>query len=135
MEGHIDEVLGGCSDESCESSTTGDQLVQAQVIVALKYNVDANLRYEGPEFEEYCISEGRYLPASRDRTPCITCPLYSLCQPGFEEQVRRIQQGENPSLTQGCAFPDGSLSRDNLFEGLTQEQIEFVLSKIPTFDA
>lgn len=95
------------------------------------FEVDPTKKYDGPEFEEYCISEGRYLPASRDRTPCIICPLFSLCQPGFEEQVRRIQQGENYSLTEGCAFPDGSLDSENLFSGLTQEQIDFVKSKIP----
>ncbi len=98
-----------------------------------QYNVDANLRYEGPEFEEYCISEGKYLPATRDRTPCLTCPLFNLCQPGFEEQVRRIQQGENASLTQGCAFPDGALNRDSLLSTLSDEQANFVLSKIPNF--
>jgi hypothetical protein len=98
-----------------------------------KYNVDARFPYDGPEFEEYCISEGRYLPASRDRTPCMTCPLYNLCQPGFEEQVRLIQCGENPSLTAGCAFPNGTLERDVLLAGLTDEQAEFVLSKIPNF--
>lgn len=105
--------------------------MQEQTLI---YNVDPNLKYEGPEFEEYCISEAKYLPASRDRTPCITCPLFSLCQPGFEEQVRRLQQGENPSLTQGCAFPDGTLDRDNLFKNLSTDQVEFVLSKIPNFD-
>jgi hypothetical protein len=98
-----------------------------------QFNTDPTLRYEGPEFEEYCISEGRYLPASRDRTPCMTCPLFNLCQPGFEEQVRRVQQGENPSLTAGCAFPEGTLARENLFDGLTEEQVEFVLSKVPSF--
>ena len=98
-----------------------------------KYIVDPNLQYDGPEFEEYCISEGKYLPAKRDRTPCITCPLFSLCQPGFEEQVRRIQQGENPSLTASCAFEGDSLSPDNLFKDLTAEQRDFVLSKIPNF--
>ncbi|MBX9669803.1 MAG: hypothetical protein K2X93_19420 [Candidatus Obscuribacterales bacterium] len=97
----------------------------------MMYNVDPTKLYEGPEFEEYCISEGKYLPASRDRTPCITCPLFTLCQPGFEEQVRRIQEGENPSLTEGCAFPEGSLEPANLFAGLTQEQIDFVKSKVP----
>ena len=98
-----------------------------------QYIVDPNLRYDGPEFEEYCISEGKYLPASRDRTPCITCPLFNLCQPGFEEQVRRIQQGQNPSLTAGCAFSDESLSRDSLLAGLSEEQAAFVLSKLPEF--
>ncbi len=98
-----------------------------------QYNVDPTQIYNGPEFEEYCISEAKYLPASRDRTPCITCPLSKLCIPGFEEQVRRIQQGENPSLTIGCAFEGDSLSPDNLLKDLSQEQRDFVLSKIPNF--
>jgi len=95
------------------------------------YKVKASERYDGPDFEEYCISEGRYLPAIRDRSPCIPCPLYNLCQVGFEEQVRRISSGENPSLTESCAFTDATLSPENLLEGLTREQIEFVMQKIP----
>jgi hypothetical protein len=97
----------------------------------MSYITDPNQIYDGPEFEEYCISEGRYLLASRDRTPCITCPLFNLCQPGFEEQVRRIQQGENPSLTASCAFTSEDMGPDNLFEGLTQAQIDFVKAKVP----
>jgi hypothetical protein len=97
----------------------------------LYYNVDPAKRYEGPQFEEYCISEGRYLPASRDRTPCITCPLSTLCQPGFEEQVRRIQAGENPSLTDGCAFDPDALPPARLLAGLSEEQKAFVLAKVP----
>lgn len=97
------------------------------------YNVDPRFRYDGPEFEEYCISEGRYLPATRDRTPCMTCPLFNLCQPGFEEQVRRLQQGDNPSLTVGCAFEGDVLSPENLLADLTPEQRAFVFSKIPDF--
>lgn len=95
------------------------------------YNVDPELRYDGPEFQEYCISEGRYLPASRDRTPCVTCPLGTLCQPGFEEQVRRVIEDVDPSLTEGCSFPVESLTRDSLLRGLTPEQQAFVLGKIP----
>lgn len=98
-----------------------------------QYIVDPNLRYNGPEFEEYCISEGKYLPATRDRTPCISCPLFNLCQPGFEEQVRLLQEGKNPSLTAGCAFEGDSLSPDNLLKNLNQEQRDFVISKIPNF--
>lgn len=98
-----------------------------------QYNVDPTKVYDGPEFEEYCISEARYLPANRDRTPCMTCPLFNLCQPGFEEQVRRIQQGLDPSLTNGCAFDGDVLSPDNLLKNLTNEQKDFVLSKIPNF--
>lgn len=97
----------------------------------LAYNTDPTKRYVGPEFEEYCIAEAKYLPASRDRTSCITCPLNNLCIPGFEEQVRRIQHGENPSLTEGCFFPDESLTPEKLFEGLSQEQIVFLKKHIP----
>ena len=97
------------------------------------YNVDAQYRYDGPDFLEYCISEGGYLPASRDRSPCLTCPLFNLCQPGFEEQVRLLQSGENPSLTANCAFADNTLSPDKVLEGLTPEQSEFLRSKIPNF--
>lgn len=100
---------------------------------AMNYNVDPNLIYDGPNFEEYCISEASYLPANRDRTPCISCPLFNLCQPGFEEQVRRMQQGEDPSLTASCAFEGDSLSPENLLKDLSQEQRDFVLSKIPQF--
>ena len=88
-------------------------------------------RYTGPEFEEYCIAEAKYLPASRDRTPCITCPLSNLCIPGFDEQVRRLQNGENPSLTEGCSFDPESLIPENLFKGLTTEQIDFLKKNIP----
>lgn len=97
----------------------------------LKFNTNPSAIYNGPEFGEYCISEGKYLPATRDRTGCITCPLNSLCIPGFEEQVRKIQMGENPSLTEGCAFSEESLRPDKLFEGLTQEQVDFVKKHIP----
>ena len=95
------------------------------------YNTDPSRRYDGPEFEEYCIAESKYLPASRDRTPCITCPLNNLCIPGFEEQVRRLQNGENPSLTEGCEFDPESLKAENLFKGLTEDQIDFVKKHIP----
>lgn len=95
------------------------------------YITDPSLIYDGPEFEEYCISEGKYLSASRDRTACIECPLSGLCKPGFEEQVRKIQLGENPSLTEGCAFTSESLDPKKLLEGLTDAQRIFVQSKIP----
>jgi len=49
------------------------------------FNVDPRAPYDGPEFDEYCISEKAYLPASRDRTPCVTCPLGNLCDAGFKE--------------------------------------------------
>ncbi|HET9057441.1 MAG TPA: hypothetical protein VFN30_11415 [Chitinophagaceae bacterium] len=97
----------------------------------LNYNTDPTKQYNGPEFEEYCISEAKYLPASRDRTPCITCPLNNLCIPGFEEQVRRIQRGENPSLTEGCSFDPDRLTNENLFKDLTEEQIVFLKKHIP----
>lgn len=118
-----------------ETDTNSSQQIDAGTAATspVAVNLSPTVRYEGPDFEEYCISEGRYLPASRDRTPCLTCPLFNLCQAGFEEQVRRLQQGENPSLTAGCAFPDGVLSRDNLLANLTDKQAAFVLSKIPNF--
>ncbi|MFR9694764.1 hypothetical protein ACL02V_29065 [Bacillus mobilis] len=97
----------------------------------LKYNIAPTSQYDGPEFEEYCISEASYLPASRDRTPCISCPLSNLCLPGFEEQVRRIQHGENPSLTEGCAFDPEALKPQKLLADLTEEQKAFVLAKVP----
>ena len=95
------------------------------------YNTDPLGQYNGPEFEEYCISEGKYLLASRDRTSCLKCPLNNLCIPGFEEQVRRIQNGENPSLTDGCSFDPKALSPEQLFIGLSQLQIDFLKKHIP----
>ena len=95
------------------------------------YKIQPTERYDGPAFDEYCISEGKYLPANRDRTACITCPLSNLCQAGFEEQVRRLQRGENPSLTDGCAFTTDELSGERLLKGLTTEQIEFVRRNVP----
>ncbi|MCP9751202.1 hypothetical protein [Ferruginibacter sp. HRS2-29] len=97
----------------------------------LIYNTDPTKQYDGPDFEEYCISEAKYLPASRDRAPCISCPLNNLCIPGFEEQVRKLQMGENPSLTESCSFEPDRLLTENLFKGLTVEQIEFLKKHIP----
>ena len=97
----------------------------------LVHNTDPSKKYDGPEFEEYCISERKYLPASRDRTSCLTCPLNNLCIVGFEEQVRRMQNGENPSLTDGCSFSENSLTGEKLFDGLTREQIIFLRKHIP----
>ena len=94
-------------------------------------NVDPRQRYEGPEFDEYCISEGKYLPATRDRTPCVSCPLAKLCQAGFDEQVAKVQRGEDPSLTNGCVFDNDRLSPNQLLAGLSAEQIDFVTDKIP----
>ncbi len=95
------------------------------------FNTDPSSPYNGPDFEEYCIREGKYLSAQRDRTPCIACPLSNLCQAGFEEQVMRVVRGENPSLTEGCSIDPRRLERDQLLSGLTPEQQEFVLSNIP----
>jgi len=97
----------------------------------IKYNTNPLKKYNGPEFEEYCISESKYLSSSRDRTPCTICPLNNLCIPGFEEQVRKIQNGENPSLTEGCTFEPNRLSTSRLFEGLSEEQINFIKQHIP----
>jgi hypothetical protein len=100
----------------------------------MNYRTRPDELYDGPEFEEYCISEGRYLPASRDRTPCITCPLSTLCQAGFEEQVARVSLGLNPSLTEGCVFDPDALSPDRLLAGLTPVQVAFVKAKIPALN-
>lgn len=97
------------------------------------FNTDPLRKYIGPEFEEYCISEGKYVSAGRDRSACLKCPLSNLCIPGFEEQVRKIQNGENPSLTEGCVFSDESLKPEKLFEGLTEDQIIFLKKHIPNF--
>lgn len=94
------------------------------------FNVDPRARYDGPEFEEYCINEKAYLPATRDRTPCITCPLGNLCDAGFKEQVRLVVRGESPSLTDCKVFPDDALSKDNLLVGLSAEQRTFVLKHV-----
>ena len=87
-------------------------------------------RYDGPEFDEYCISEKAYLPASRDRTPCTTCPLGNLCEAGFREQVRRVVAGENPSLTECKSFTEVSLAEDALLAGLAPDQRAFVLQNV-----
>lgn len=94
------------------------------------FNVDPRFRYDGPEFDEYCISEKAYLPASRDRAPCVTCPLGELCDAGFKEQVRLVAQGEDPSLTECKVFPEEALSKDKLLAGLSSEQQAFVLHHV-----
>jgi hypothetical protein len=94
------------------------------------YNVDPSKHYDGPEFDEYCIAEGKYLPASRDRAPCATCALGDLCQAGFEEQVRRVMAGENPSLTECKIFAPESLMSESLLRGLSEEATEFVKEKV-----
>ena len=88
-------------------------------------------RYEGPNFEEFCISEAAYLPATRDRTPCLSCCLEQLCQAGFDEQVARAERGENPSLTEGRDFADWQLEREHLLRGLTDAQVQFLEGHIP----
>jgi hypothetical protein len=88
--------------------------------------------YSGPDFDEFCISESRYLSARRDRSPCLSCPLNNLCQAGFEEQVKRVKRGESPSLTEGVTFSEEELSKEHLLSGLTPEQVKFIQSKIPT---
>ncbi len=95
------------------------------------FNVKPDGMYDGPDFDEYCISEGRYLPARRDRSPCIPCPLSNLCQAGFEEQVRRMIAGEDPSLTSACSARPDALNTELLLNGLTPQQARFVLERIP----
>ena len=97
---------------------------------AAGYNTDPRRRYDGPEFDEYCIREKAYLPASRDRSPCITCPLGDLCDAGFKEQVRLVANGEDPSLTDCKIFPEEDLTRDKLLSGLSPEQRRFVLGHV-----
>jgi len=101
--------------------------------MSAKYNTSPSLRYDGPEFDEYCIAEAKYLPASRDRTPCIACPLNNLCIPGFDEQVRKLQNGSDPSLTEGCVFNSEDLTFEKLVKGLSEEQILFLKKHIPNF--
>ena len=98
----------------------------------LSFNTKPTARYDGPLFDEYCISEGKYLPSHRDRSGCIPCPLSNLCQAGFEEHVARISRGENPSLTHGCAFSEDDLRADRLLAGLTSREVSFVREKIPS---
>ena len=94
------------------------------------YTNDPTQRYEGPDFEEYCIDKSGYFPATRDRTPCIGCALQNLCQAGFDEQVQRASRGENPSLTDGVTFSPAELTMDRLLAGLSPEAVEFVTAKI-----
>lgn len=87
---------------------------------------------EGPEFEEFCIDEGRYLSSRRDRSPCLPCALHDLCQAGFEEQERRVALGLNPSLTDGTEFPEEALDSESLLKGLSKAQVSFLIEKIPS---
>jgi hypothetical protein len=95
------------------------------------FNVDPLQPYDGPDFEEFCIAEGKYLSARRDRSPCIRCTLSSLCQAGFEEQVRRVSNGHDPSLTKDCTLSADDLTPERLFDGLSPKQIDFVRQHIP----
>jgi hypothetical protein len=88
-------------------------------------------KYAGPEFDEFCISENRFLHATRDRAPCLACPLCNLCQAGFEEQARRASRGENPSLTEDKVFIPELLTKERLFAGLSPEEANFVVEKVP----
>src|SRR5688572_7749498 len=88
-------------------------------------------RYDGPDFDEFCIDRGDYLSARRDRTPCLGCPLGDLCQAGFEEQVRRVAAGENPSLIDR-EFDEESLAPQRLLASLRPAQRTFVTQRIPT---
>ena len=95
------------------------------------YNGDPHERYEGPDFDEFCIAEKGYLSAQRDRTSCISCALSNLCQAGFAEQVRRVAAGQNPSLTKDCEFAAADLTSERLFDGLLETQITFLKRHIP----
>lgn len=94
------------------------------------YTTDPKQRYDGPDFEEYCIDRAGYLPATRDRTPCVGCALQNLCQAGFDEQVRRVIHGQDPSLTNGVEFAASALTMERLLVGLSPEAAEFVTAKV-----
>src|SRR4051812_12619945 len=95
------------------------------------FNVDPRHPYDGPDFEEFCISEKGYLSARRDRSSCATCALSQLCQAGFEHQVSLVVQGKDPSLTKDCQLTASELTAENLLKGLSDEQIEFVKTHVP----
>ncbi|MGY3695028.1 hypothetical protein ACVIGA_005108 [Bradyrhizobium sp. USDA 3240] len=96
-----------------------------------RYNVDPNLLYDGPDFDEFCIAEKGYLKASRDRSPCIKCALSKLCQAGFEKQVSFTIEGKDPSLTKDCELTSADLTAERLLAGLNDEQTAFVKTHIP----
>jgi|GEM_PF-3478427 len=100
--------------------------------MASQFNTDPCWPYDGPEFDEFCIDHGGYLPASRDRRGCTTCPLSTLCQAGFEEQVRLATQGADPNLIKDCTLTADELTAERLFTGMRPDAIEFVKSRIPT---
>jgi hypothetical protein len=89
---------------------------------------DPRKRYHGPDFTEYCIREGEYLSARRDRVACVRCPLSELCLAGFDEQVRRVRVGEDPSLTHGVA---AAIDTRALLKDLRTDQRAFVLTHVP----
>lgn len=95
-----------------------------------KYNTNPLRPYDGPEFEEFCISKGKYLSSNRNRFSCSVCPLANLCTAGFEEQVRRVKNGEDPSLTGEHSTMQTELSKENLLRDLTDEQISFIKKHI-----
>lgn len=94
------------------------------------YNTDPRDRYDGPEFDEYCIDKSGYLPACRDRSPCLDCSLNKLCQAGFDEQVKRVIAGVDPSLTKDCELTAQDLTWERLLEGLSPEAAAFVVARI-----
>jgi hypothetical protein len=95
------------------------------------FNVDPRHPYDGPDFDEFCISEGSYLSARRDRNACAKCALSPLCQAGFEHQVSLVVQGKDPSLTKNCQLTENELTAERLLNGLTDEQIKFVKVHVP----
>jgi hypothetical protein len=98
--------------------------------MTISLNILSATAYRGREFLEYCVSEGCYMEATRDRSPCSVCVLEELCQAGFEEQVRRVNAGENPSLTEEMEVPDPVSAWAEVRKCLTSEQVEFILTKI-----
>ncbi|MGJ5091987.1 hypothetical protein ACQR18_07900 [Bradyrhizobium oligotrophicum] len=96
-----------------------------------RFNVDPRNPYDGPDFDEFCIAEKSYLSARRDRSDCIACALSKLCQAGFEHQVDLAAQGRDPSLTKDCQLTAEDLTAERLFDGLTDEQVDFVKTHIP----
>ena len=99
--------------------------------MTLRFNVDQKFHYDGPDFDEFCIAEKAYLRASRDRSPCVRCPLSKLCQAGFEKQVSLAVEGKDPSLTKNCELTVGDLTAERLLSGLNDEETAFVKSHIP----
>lgn len=99
-----------------------------------RYNVDPRFPYDGPDFDEFCISEKGYLKASRNRISCLSCALSKLCQAGFEKQVSLVNEGLDPSLTKNCEYNSSDLTAERLLSGLSADEIEFVKIHIPTLE-